>query len=332
MLDQIVILENILSNTESGSDYKNFILVSKTWYSILNKLFPEGGHFVNHLTTLLKLFPDKNWAYSSLIHNPNITYDYMLSNPKFNRKLIMEYITYNPNIFDNQKIMEIINSDLAEYAGDLSYNRKLPFILVIENPEINWSYPEISYNEVDIEFIKNNLNKNWDWSALSANKSITWDVIDNNRDLPWDYDHVLENPNITIEIILNNPNVFINPKFFLRNPNAYKSWNITKISIPIDHNMLAMHAPWDIIKEYPDLINTEWFKYNMNMPCHMAIEYAIEGYFEYVKLPTEFIRSIVNIKTYRLSGCTTLTWRIAADNPDADWDFVKMSYNHFNKK
>jgi len=41
MFDKCII-ENILKFTETGSDYKNFCLVSKTWYKTINTIYPKG--------------------------------------------------------------------------------------------------------------------------------------------------------------------------------------------------------------------------------------------------------------------------------------------------
>ncbi len=331
MTDQFL-LTKILKNTNSGKDYKNFILVSKLWYLTLNKLFPEGGHFVNHLTTLLKLFPDKNWNYLGLMHNPNITYDYILSNSRFDQNSIMSYIVYNPNIFENSKIMKIINDDLDKYAHVLSYNKKLPFRMVAENINLHWYHAAMTYNGVDIEFIKNNPYINWNWTALSKSSDVTWDMVKNNPRLPWNYVAMLANPNITLEIVLNNRDIFKDIRLFLANPNAYKSPDFIKTIMLSNSDLIANYAPWDIIKQYPELIDNERFERNKNIPPEMSIKHAHTTYFECANLSTEFIRSIVNLKARHLSKCPTLTWRIVADNPDANWDFYMMTFNHFGKK
>src|SRR5438552_157711 len=66
----------------SGLDYKNIIIVCKDFYD-----FYKLDHityvrkFSNHLLTLLKLFPDKDWDWGGISHNPNITWDVIQDNP-----------------------------------------------------------------------------------------------------------------------------------------------------------------------------------------------------------------------------------------------------------
>ncbi len=54
------------------------------------------------------------------------------------------------------------------------------------------------------ELLKRNLDKRWDWSALSANPNITWEMVENNPSLPWCGQGLSSNPNITLEIVLNS--------------------------------------------------------------------------------------------------------------------------------
>jgi hypothetical protein len=51
------------------------------------------------------------------------------------------------------------------------------------------------------QFILATPDKPWNWSNLSANPSITWDLIQAHPELPWDYDGISLNPNITWDII-----------------------------------------------------------------------------------------------------------------------------------
>ena len=41
--------------------------------------------------------------------------------------------------------------------------------------------------------IKNNLDKPWDWAAISSNRNITWDIIKNNPDKSWDWEGISNN-------------------------------------------------------------------------------------------------------------------------------------------
>ena len=55
------------------------------------------------------------------------------------------------------------------------------------------------------QFIKKNPNKPWDFDCLSANPSITWDIVKDNPDVPWNFALLSANPNITWDIVKDNP-------------------------------------------------------------------------------------------------------------------------------
>lgn len=58
-----------------GSTYKAKItLISKAWHRAMEQVHPRASTITtNHLTILLKLFPDKKWKYYELSKDPNIT-------------------------------------------------------------------------------------------------------------------------------------------------------------------------------------------------------------------------------------------------------------------
>src|SRR5579871_2816627 len=64
---------------ESGSTWKNFILVCTTTNSFNTK--EKVRRYANHLATLLKLFPDKPWDWFWLSHNASLSFDFVLAHP-----------------------------------------------------------------------------------------------------------------------------------------------------------------------------------------------------------------------------------------------------------
>ena len=60
---------------------------------------------------------------------------------------------------------------------------------------------------MNIAFVKKHLDKNRNWSVLSANKSITLKMIQENSDLPWDHESLSNNNNLTLEYVLDNLNL-----------------------------------------------------------------------------------------------------------------------------
>ena len=82
---------------------------------------------------------------------------------------------------------------------------------------------------LDFEYVKNNLDKQWNWSHISRNYSVKWKYIQNNPDLPWDWRQVSSNYNIDLNILKNNMD---------------KPWDFKKLSIneKIDLNFIKEHS------------------------------------------------------------------------------------------
>ena len=43
----------------------------------------------------------------------------------------------------------------------------------------------------------------WNYSRLSSNRNITWEIVENNSHKPWNYNYLSKNPNITWNIVIN---------------------------------------------------------------------------------------------------------------------------------
>ena len=67
------------------------------------------------------------------------------------------------------------------------------------------------------EFVLKNENK-VDWSNLSLNPNITWEIVNANPDKPWDWDVLSYNPNITMEFVNANPDKPWSWKALSKNP------------------------------------------------------------------------------------------------------------------
>src|SRR5208282_2078649 len=51
------------------------------------------------------------------------------------------------------------------------------------------------------EWFENNLDKPWNWSGLSGNPNITWEIVQAHLDKPWNWACLSKNPDITWEIV-----------------------------------------------------------------------------------------------------------------------------------
>src|SRR5271165_6611308 len=80
LIDEI--LYNIFSFIKEGSTFKSVLFTCHRWHEIVLKVLPFGRIiFANHLTTLIKFLPNKEWDYNMLSKNPNITWKYVCDNP-----------------------------------------------------------------------------------------------------------------------------------------------------------------------------------------------------------------------------------------------------------
>ena len=59
--------------------------------------------------------------------------------------------------------------------------------------------PEV-FNKISKHIVTYN-----DWSSVSS--FITFDIVKDNLDKPWDYDALSRNPNITWDIVTENPDI-----------------------------------------------------------------------------------------------------------------------------
>lgn len=68
---------------------------------------------------------------------------------------------------------------------------------IIQNSDFPWNFTYISLNRnITIDFVKNNLDKKWDWYILSCNNAFTLQDFLNNKQLPWDKNALTKNLNI----------------------------------------------------------------------------------------------------------------------------------------
>ena len=71
-------------------------------------------------------------------------------------------------------------------------------LILLEIIQINLEFYSLSQNtNITPEFIRENLDKDWDWGLLSLNPSVTPEFIRENLDKPWDWGLLSSNPGIT---------------------------------------------------------------------------------------------------------------------------------------
>ena len=295
MFDKCIIA-NILKFTETGADYKNFCLVSKTWYKTINTIYPKGYAFTNHILTLLKLFPDDIWSYKNLSRNPNITWEYVQNNKNKGwdhiylmlRSDFKELdIVYELHDIENDNIEHCCYNDCVKYQlrraatlykwdflkdhfteiarmrpQYLSRNPIITLNIVLEHPEVNWNV----------------------YSLYCYNPSIKWEdicILDNilldKKDLKTYkkiYKALSKTKKITIDIVKKNPDKPWNYYKLSRNLNI--TWEIVKANpdIPWDYIELSKNPniTWDIIQKNPKIFPNHKFYSNPNLTWDIVKE------------------------------------------------------------
>ena len=198
-----------------GESKENFSLKNSS--SQIDRMIsktPKRKYEENDLTRLLDLYPEKEWDYSALSANPNITWEYIRAHPKIDWNY--QYLSGNSNI-----TWDIIqeNLDSLDSLGEewcylrLSTNPNITWEIVQAHPKENWDCDWLSHNpSITWENIQSTKNRpdspggKWNYIYLSDNSNITWDIVQAHPEIEWNYYELSANPNITWEIVQANPN------------------------------------------------------------------------------------------------------------------------------
>lgn len=347
----ISVIENILSRTSSGKDYKNYCLVCRAWYVIINKLFPGGDKFCNHLITLLAKLPDyslvdgstderstnKHWDYTHLSRNRNITLEYIADNPdkpwtgfglSSNPNITQEYIESHPEIDWN-------------YDG-MIFNKSISCNFLIKNIDKILTKNNIVYvRDITWDIVENN-PAIWDYTALSFAPCVTLDIVKNNPNKPWNYNYiVMHNPNITWENIHELPKNMVS--IFCKNPNVFNGIeNYEHYENLIDYNALSgnykiteeyvlknLDKPWNycILSIYINKISWKLLGATLDKPwdypnLSLKMNLTVDEFKKVIDKPWNCIR---------LSG--VITWDYVLEFPNGlpngeNWDYLVMSTNY----
>jgi len=305
----------ILKHTSSGSDYKNFCLVSHQWYAILNTHFPKGEIFTNHLKTLLKLqFNKFARCEDALSYNPNLSV----------KKGIAFLRMYNETA--DKLHPDMTWGVMGEHKDIIDDNQSAIAMHPCITLEIVRAYPELD----------------WDYSYLTINPNITWDIIQINPDIDWNMDMISWNPNITWDIVQENPNINWDYKHLTGNTNI--TWNIIK-SNPTLHwskKRATRRFSWDIIRNNPGFrwVYTELI-YNHTITWEDFQEIFILhpdllddcNLTSHPSVTLEIIKSRPDISwdLSKLSSNPNLTWDFVINNPKVKWKYYSIARNKFRK-
>lgn len=161
------------------------------------------------------------WDFGVLSHNPNITEEFveMFIGEEWNwtylslRSFTIDFLRKHKAkpwrwewLSANTKIGE---EHLDEFPWDedmLSANPSM-YLHLTKNPdEICWH--RMSGNEaLTLEFVKANLDEDWDWAELSEHSVITPEFVEDNIKYQWKWDALANNININMDFVYAHPEV-----------------------------------------------------------------------------------------------------------------------------
>jgi hypothetical protein len=323
--------------------------VCRDWYQVISRLFSRGGKFANHLLTLLKLFPNKDWDYWELSSNTCIRWSYIRDNHK--KGWNWDAVAKNPgiqwhDIMDDpvlslvvvlqQKRMQfskcISRNPNITWDNVITSNFKWNYKQLIKNPNITWeniqSHPHLrkvnpSGNpNITVEIIKAHPEINWDFKLLSKNTNITWEFIEETMYRGWDFIELSKHPNVTIENVENNINLSWRADGLCENPNI--TWEI------VLNNFFKYNWVWEMLSINPSISWKEiienqdhWWSWNFVLTRPDA------------PFPDIVFNSpIKDVNEYkRVWSCISLnpqlTWEIVYNNPGLGWNWGLISSNCF---
>ena len=128
------------------------------------------------------------------------------------KQLNWDYISRNTNLTTNHvknNLNKKWNYKMFEYNQNTDLNSILKNKGVHSNndPLKKESINNIYNDNLTLDFVKNNLNKTWDWHKLSYSLKVTMKDIINSNIVFWDWKAITYNPNIEIEDFLINDGI-----------------------------------------------------------------------------------------------------------------------------
>lgn len=111
----------------------------------------------------------------------------------------------------------------------------------------NWEWSQLSMNPIiSWDVIRETINVfPWDWEFVSANPSIPLDTIDSNPEYPWSWEGLSYHPHLTFDYICR----YVNEDWDWTNITMHKN-------IHIEHILMSPYLPWDwkVLHYNPNII------------------------------------------------------------------------------
>jgi hypothetical protein len=270
----------------------------------------DGGSHVNHMWTIIRMFPDVNYNKLLIALNKHTTVE-----------LIHLYGGSN------------INTLLNLYCQN---NKHINWQTIISNPSLPWDFELLSSNtNISIYNIIEHKHLPWDWSLVSIRSDITMELA--NQDLPWHIGCLYANSYLNWQQLKYEPEWF----YISKRSDLKLEWIISNINQEWCWSLISANSniTWDMVIANPGL---PWcykrLSMNTNITWPIVINnpnkpWCIHGLLANpsVIIPEHSI-SISN-KTINVSGLiflvdhplTKIPWKHIEANLDLEWDWHEIS-------
>lgn len=252
----------------------------------------------NYLIELLNMFPDKDWNWSTLSCNLNLTKEYFLNHQDKNWMRTGLMINHAFNLtWLKEHLNPLTEKELKLY---IKLNKNVSWDEIKEESNKEWFWNKLTKNSwVHWDLIKDHL-ENADWRYLSQNSTIDLNAVLDK--VNWDY--LSFNPNLDFDFVEKHDdknwswhNLSFHPKltseFFKKY--AKKSWSQYGLNLTLD---------WNFLKNFKQ---KDWFGLSMN--------------------PTVPVKELLNNDIYDICENLMIGLSVVKNNPKIPWNFRWLSSN-----
>ena len=211
---------------------------------------------------------------------------------------------------------------------NISSNAAIYTINIDNHPEINWSWPYISFNpNLTREFFIKNIHKPWNWNTISSREFVSKSLIEKYIDNSWNW-HVLTH----------NKSIILTENFIEKHINKQWDWGKLSINNNITLDFIDKYSfkQWTwykiserhditidfIIKHIKKIFNWDYIFKSSHIPFNDLV-FLFKKY--YVNVTNSYISK--NALIYSLSKNPNLNFSVLEDNDDIEWCWSEISKN-----
>ena len=170
-----------------------------------------------HIQEQVSQAPCLAWDLSKMSSNPHISLDFVERTGYVVDVLQMHSIFGPDGAVVEQQQLPLMNTGSNDWDWALLSSNPAMTLLDLGRDELPWSWPEASANpNLTWEFVMAHLDRNWDWSRLSANLPLERILADATH--PWSMSGLSQHPEVGWDTVAAHPERAWVPSLLLRNP------------------------------------------------------------------------------------------------------------------